>query len=48
MIGIAMVVSVSLSAIVPAGDLHETGLDLKGWGISLAITLSVGTALFIV
>ena len=48
LIGIAMVISVSLSAIVPAGDLHETGLDLEGWGISLSITLTVGTALFIV
>lgn len=48
MIGIAMVVSVSLSEIVPAGDLHETGLDLKGWGVSLAITMGIGTALFIV
>jgi trk system potassium uptake protein TrkH len=48
MIGIAMVVSVSLSALVPAGELHETGLDLEGWGISLSITLAVGASLFIV
>ena len=43
-----MVVSVSLSALVPAGELHETGLDLEGWGISLSITLAVGASLFIV
>ena len=43
-----MVVSVFLSEIVPAGDLHETGLDLKGLGVSLAITMGIGTALFIV
>jgi trk system potassium uptake protein TrkH len=48
MIGIAMVVSVSLSALVPAGELHETGLDLEGWVISLSITLAVGASLFIV
>lgn len=43
-----MVVSVSLSALVPAGELHETGLDLEGWVISLSITLAVGASLFIV
>lgn len=46
--GVAMVVSVSLSAIVPAGELHETGLDIGGWVISLAITLTVGVVFLIV
>lgn len=45
LIGIAMGISVTLSAIVPASDLHETGLDLGGWAISLTITLVVGSAL---
>lgn len=44
LLGIAMGISVSLSAVVPAGDLHETGLDLGGWAISLAITLVVGAS----
>lgn len=46
LLGIAMVVSVSLSAMVPAGDLHETGLDLKGWAISLSIAVVFGAGLW--
>ena len=45
LIGIAMGISVTLSALVPAGDLHETGLDLGGWAISLSIAILVGASL---
>jgi trk system potassium uptake protein TrkH len=47
LLGIAMGFSVSLSAIIPAGDLHETGLDLGGWAISLGITLVAGTSMLV-
>lgn len=46
LLGIAMVVSVSLSAIVPASDLHDTGLDLMGWAISIAIAFVFGAGLW--
>lgn len=45
LLGAAMVVSVGLSAVVPAGELHQTGLDLKGWAISLAGALVTGGGL---
>ncbi|MFT6864766.1 MAG: trk system potassium uptake protein TrkH [Akkermansiaceae bacterium] len=45
LLGIAMGISVTLSAIVPASDLHETGLDLGGWALSLTIALVAGGTL---
>ncbi|MGD1979724.1 MAG: TrkH family potassium uptake protein [Akkermansiaceae bacterium] len=46
LIGVAMAVSVGLSAIVPAGDQHQTGLDLTGWAISLTIAVVAGAAIW--
>lgn len=45
LIGIAMGVSILLSAVVPAE--HDTGLDIRGWGLSLGIALSIGTVMFL-
>lgn len=46
LLGMAMVVSVSLSAIVPASDLHDTGLDLTGWAISISLAFVFGGGLW--
>lgn len=42
-----MMVSVGLSAVVPAGVSHDTGLDLQGWSISLGLTVALGVALLV-
>jgi trk system potassium uptake protein len=42
-----MVGSVGLSAAVPAGKAHQTGLDLHGWSTSLGLTLLLGICFLI-
>lgn len=46
LLGIAMGLSVGLSAIAPAGHTHETGLNLGGWALSLSIALLLGAGLW--
>lgn len=46
LLGMAMVVSMALSAVVPVSDLHQTGLDLVGWSVSLSIALALGAVLW--
>ena len=41
-LGGIMGISVGLSVVIPAGQAHETGLDLQGWGISLGLTFLLG------
>jgi trk system potassium uptake protein TrkH len=45
LLGVFMGVSVALSAVVPAGKSHDTGLDLGGWAISLGMALVAGSAM---
>jgi hypothetical protein len=48
LLGVTMVGAVVLSAVVPAGASHETGLDLQGWAISLGIALLLGISFLLV
>jgi trk system potassium uptake protein TrkH len=43
----AMVVSVGLGAVLPAGDTHNVALELTGWKIAIGITLSSGGLLLL-
>lgn len=43
-----MIGSVVLSAVVPAGESHDTGLDLQGWAISLGIALLLGVSFLVI
>ena len=48
LLGIAMGISVALAAVVPAGKAHETGLNLGGWALSLAIAFVIGVGFMVV
>jgi trk system potassium uptake protein len=47
LLGIAMGGSVTLAAILPVGQAHETGLNLGGWALSLTIALCLGAGLWL-
>ncbi len=47
LLGVTMLGSIGLAAVVPAEKVHETGLDLKGWIISVMIALSLGITLLV-
>ena len=46
LLGAAMVFSVLLAWIIPTGERHNTGLDLKGWALCLGIAVSLGGGLW--
>ena len=45
LLGLAMVISVGLSAVIPASEGHEMNLNLRGWIISLSITVALAVSL---
>jgi trk system potassium uptake protein TrkH len=42
LLGGMMAGSVGMSAVIPSGESHNTGLDVHGWAISLGLTLFMG------
>ncbi len=48
LLGVTMIGSTVMAAVVPMEQAHETGLDLQGWGISVGIALLLGVTLFLV
>ncbi|MGJ8698254.1 MAG: TrkH family potassium uptake protein [Verrucomicrobiaceae bacterium] len=46
LLGVAMVICLGLSFVVPIDVGHNPSLDLVGWGSSLAITVAVGSSFY--
>lgn len=48
LLGLTMLGSIGMTAVLPAEGEYEAGLDIRGWGISVAIALFLGVALLVV